>query len=119
MRRRRRLGLVLLLLIVGAGAWAAVALWPRPRPPFHGPHERNVISEAEKDEVPPLLAATWGDGREVRVGKVASLHGATEGRVLAELGEPNQAYEFPVEDFNGEFRIELWNTYPPDDPRSR
>jgi hypothetical protein len=118
----RRLWVVLLLLLV-AGAWGAVFLWPLgpsrglPRA-LRGPSESRLISETEKDAVPPLLAAAWGHGREASVRKVPSLHGATEERVLAELGEPNRTYEFPVEDGGDEFRIELWNTYPPGRPQS-
>lgn len=121
MKRRRLIGL---LVLVAAAATIAVVMWPRlsrelGRTSGRQPSEYRVLSEVEKDAVPPLLAVPWGQGRDERVNKIVALHGATEDQVRAELGEPNQTYEFPVEDGGDEFRIELWNTYPPDAVRSR
>jgi hypothetical protein len=112
---RQRVATFSALLIVG-GVVAAVMLWPRltnRHPVF------RLISEEEKAIVPPLLAGAWGQGREECVGKIEALHGATEERVFSELGEPNQTYEFSIEDPVPEFRIELLNTYPPGHARSR
>ncbi len=113
--KRRRAVIFLVLITMGATA-AAFTLWARSA---KQPSALRVISEEEKATVPSLLAGPWVQDPDARVGKVKALHGADENRVLSELGEPNETFEFPVEEFYGEFRIELWNTYPPDDTRSR
>jgi hypothetical protein len=74
------------------------------------------LSDAEKQKVPPLADQPWGDRQ---VGKIKALHGRTQDEVVADLGEPNQMYEFSIEEGVDEFRIELLNTYPPGHPRSR
>jgi hypothetical protein len=117
MKLRWVVGLFVLAAI--AVAIAAAKVWPRlSRELGRQPPDVRVLSEEEKAAVPPLLAGPWGQGRDEHVGKVPTLHGATEERVLAALGAPSQTYEFPVEDGGDEFRIELWNTYPPGDARS-
>jgi hypothetical protein len=74
------------------------------------------LSDADQDRVPPLADKPWGDER---VDKIEALHGRTQEEVAADLSEPNQTYEFSVEEVRDEFRIELLNTYPPGHPRSR
>jgi hypothetical protein len=76
---------------------------------------RNLL-DAEKEKVPPLADQPWGDRP---VDKIETLHGRTQDEVAADLGEPNQTYEFSIEVGVDEFRIELLNTYPPGRPRSR
>ncbi|MBX9625307.1 MAG: hypothetical protein K2X82_15985 [Gemmataceae bacterium] len=120
---KRRRAVILSVLVVG-GAAAIVASRPRsadrpPDPRGAGHSVFRVLSEAEKDVVPPPLARPWGQDRGKWVDKVEALHRATEERVLAALGEPNQTWEYPVDKAGDEFRIELWNTYPPGDARSR
>ena len=45
------------------------------------------------------------------------LDGQPLGTVLAELGEPERRLEYTMANSpGGEFRVELYNTYPPDDP---
>ena len=101
MKKNRRV-LVVLVLVLACAA----------RIPWQGrDHVEKVISEAEKDAVPPILDQPWGEGREQHVGKVQALHGANQERVQAELGEPNLTYEFPVDEAPGEFRVELHNSY--------
>lgn len=108
------LGMVSLVGILTA------VVWPRPSrerlPP--DPNEVHILSAAEKDIVPPLLNHLWPEF-DPNHGKILALHGATEQQVVTQLGEPNQTREFPVVDVPGEFGIELWNTYPPNDPRSQ
>ncbi|MDA7906688.1 hypothetical protein OAU26_06265 [Mariniblastus sp.] len=53
------------------------------------------------------------------VTKVPKLHGKTDAAVLGTLGKPNQKYEFTMDDAVGEFRIELYNTYPPGAPNNK
>jgi hypothetical protein len=76
----------------------------------------RTLSDAEQHQVPPVADLPWENGP---VGKITALHGRTVAEVAAELGEPNQTYEFSVEDGVDEFRIELLNTYPPGQARSR
>ncbi|MCA9195260.1 MAG: hypothetical protein KDB03_25990 [Planctomycetales bacterium] len=52
------------------------------------------------------------------VEKLPRLHGQTERSVLNRLGKPDQKYEFTMDDAVGEFRIELYNTYPPNSPNN-
>lgn len=58
----------------------------------------------------------WLDLGHAPVEKVERLHGLPVAKVLAEFGEPTYSYEFPMKERAGEFSIELWNFYPPDDP---
>jgi hypothetical protein len=45
------------------------------------------------------------------------LHGQPIGIVVRELGQPDRQLEYAMKESpGGEFRIELYNTYPPDDP---
>jgi hypothetical protein len=88
-------------------------------PSSRGTSSFRVISKDEKAIVPPLLAGPWREGRDESVAKVQSLNGATKAQVLAQLGEPNVTWESPVNQAAGEFRIELRNTYPFEDPRSK
>jgi hypothetical protein len=50
------------------------------------------------------------------VDELKSLEGLTEAQLVAELGEPNSKREFPMKECCTEFQIELYNTYPPDEP---
>jgi hypothetical protein len=44
------------------------------------------------------------------------LEGKTQEALFSEFGKPTQDREFPMSECCGEFQIELYNTYPPDDP---
>ena len=51
------------------------------------------------------------------VEKLPWLHDQALATVLTELGEPDRKMEYTIADSpNGEFRVELYNTYPPNDP---
>lgn len=43
-------------------------------------------------------------------------HGQSKSAMLQLLGEPANEWELTSADVAGEFQIEIWNTYPPDDP---
>lgn len=76
----------------------------------------RTIRDAEKATVPTAADLPWGDRPVDRIG---ALHGLTEAKVVAKLGEPNQTYEFSVAAVADEFRSELLNTYPPGDSSCR
>jgi hypothetical protein len=47
------------------------------------------------------------------------LHGKSLSAVTAELGEPTRQFEYTMATSpGGEFRVELFNTYPPNDPKT-
>lgn len=50
------------------------------------------------------------------VEKLPNLHGQTMEAVIADLGPPSMADDFMLDQPLPEFRIEIYNTYPPDDP---
>jgi hypothetical protein len=53
-------------------------------------------------------------------GKVPALEGRTLKSVVAEIGAPDAQTEFAMGEATiGEFRIELYNTYPPDHAETR
>ena len=52
------------------------------------------------------------------VEKIPRLHGKELPAVIAEFGKPHQTYEFSLADPLPEFRVELYNIYPPDDPKT-
>jgi len=52
------------------------------------------------------------------VEKLPHLHGRPIEAVVAELGEPDSRDEFAMADCGDKFRCELFNTYPPTDPRT-
>jgi hypothetical protein len=53
------------------------------------------------------------------VEKMPWLHGKATEEVLAELGEPSSQFEYTMgKSPGGEFRVELFNTYPPNDPKT-
>jgi hypothetical protein len=59
----------------------------------------------------------WGHHH---VEKLFDLHGKVRGFVVRKLGEPHEEFEYTMENSpNGEFRVELYNTYPPNDPLAR
>lgn len=47
--------------------------------------------------------------------RVTNLHGLTESQVTATLGPPVRTHEFTMAECCDEFRVELYNTYPPDE----
>jgi hypothetical protein len=58
----------------------------------------------------------WG---HAPVEKLPRLHGQTLEAVIAQLGPPDRQLEYRLADSpGGEFRVELYNTYPPDDPKA-
>jgi hypothetical protein len=59
----------------------------------------------------------WFDLGHADVEKLPRLHGRSLAAVLDELGLPDTRYLFPMSECHGEFRIELLNTYPFNDPR--
>jgi hypothetical protein len=66
-----------------------------------------------------VVTASWyWDWGHAWVEKLHHLHGQTPETVVAELGEPNTRHEFAMADCCDEFRIELFNVYPPTDPRT-
>ncbi len=52
------------------------------------------------------------------VEELPGLHGKTMEEVVGELGEPDYSYDFKMDQPMPEFRVELYNTYPPDDPKT-
>jgi hypothetical protein len=57
----------------------------------------------------------WG---HERVEKLPHLHGKPLEVVIASLGEPDQLDYTMADSPDGEFRVELYNTYPPGDPKA-
>lgn len=53
------------------------------------------------------------------VSEVPELHGQSDAAVLEILGDPNQKYEFTMDKAIGEFRVELYNTYPSGSPNNQ
>lgn len=98
-----------LLLGAGGATLAGFALWWLLLG-HSAPAVFHIISDEEKEDVPPVLDQPW---RNELADKITALHGLIEEEVLLALGQPNQAGEFPIEKAVGEFRIELLNTYPP------
>jgi hypothetical protein len=69
--------------------------------------------------VPVVLGAGWWyfDWGHSPVEKLPWSHGQPLAEVVAELGQPHRQLEYAMaESPDGEFRIELYNTYPPNDP---
>ena len=53
------------------------------------------------------------------VEKLPWLHGQPLAKVLAELGQPSRQLEYTMgKSPGGEFRVELYNTYSPNDPKT-
>jgi hypothetical protein len=54
------------------------------------------------------------------VEKMPWLHGQSFEKVLAALGEPSRQIDYTMGTSpGGEFRVELFNTYPPGDPKTK
>jgi len=67
-----------------------------------------------------LAVVVWYyDSPHAPVEKVAALHGQTDHNVLDQLGSPANEHTFTMDEALGEFRIELYNTYPPDSPDNK
>jgi hypothetical protein len=65
------------------------------------------------------VAVSWWyfDWGHDRVEKLPHLHGQPLETVLARLGEPDRQLDYAMADSpDSEFRVELYNTYPPGDP---
>jgi hypothetical protein len=104
---------ILVAVAILCTAWTLrYALAPRSNATAPVEHSRD-----EQKTIPPVVNQPW-EGRSVD--KIRALHGLAVERVAAELDEPNQIYEFSIEDgVDSEFRVELLNTYPPGSPRSK
>jgi hypothetical protein len=64
------------------------------------------------------LAVSWWyfDWAHDHVEKLSYIHGSPIEAVIASLGEPDQQFEYTMANSpGGEFRVELYNTYPPGD----
>jgi hypothetical protein len=67
-----------------------------------------------------LAVAWYFDVGHDPVERLGHLNGKQLRAVLAELGEPDRQLEYTMgESPGGEFRVELYNTYPPNDPKAR
>jgi hypothetical protein len=66
-----------------------------------------------------LLALGWYfDWGHADVEKLPQLHGKSLAAVIAQLGQPDERSEYSLGKQLDEMRIELYNTYPPDDPKT-
>lgn len=65
-----------------------------------------------------MFVAWFFDIGHKDVEKLPRLHGKTLDEVVAELGSPNESDDFKLDQPLPEFRIEIYNTYPPDDPNT-
>ncbi|OAI40984.1 hypothetical protein AYO40_00450 [Planctomycetaceae bacterium SCGC AG-212-D15] len=67
-----------------------------------------------------ILASWWYfDWGHKSVEKLPWLHGQSLAAVIAELGKPDSDFEYTMGTSpDGEFRVELYNTYPPHDPKT-
>jgi len=63
----------------------------------------------------PWWVGAWRDPELVV--KLRHLHGKPLEAVIASLGKPDRQTEFIMAECVGELRTELFNTYPPDDPK--
>lgn len=66
-----------------------------------------------------LAVSCWYfDWAHDQVEKLPRLHGKSREAVVAELGEPDCQLDYTMANSpGGEFRVELYNTYPPGDPK--
>ena len=55
----------------------------------------------------------WFDLPHSDVESVPSLHGMTAPAIISQLGEPDEKYQFTMDECGDEFRVTLFNTYPP------
>ena len=64
------------------------------------------------------LASGWWalDLSHDSIAKIPSLHGLTPRQVTARLGQPDHQTRYTMARATGEFRVELFNTYPPGAP---
>jgi len=64
-----------------------------------------------------LAAAIWYfDIPHAAVEKVPSLHGDSVDQIMDRLGHPAHEFWFAMDEAVGEFRVELFNFYPPKSP---
>jgi len=63
-----------------------------------------------------LVVCWWFDILHDAVEKIPRLHGKELSVVIAEFGKPDQTHEINLADPLPEFRVELYNVFPPDDP---
>lgn len=104
---------ILVILVVGACSKSGPpdADAPRSDPPpalDPGPASDNPLPPSEPG--PPR--------RPGGTDELKHLEGKGEDALKAELGEPTGTREFVMRDCCHEFEIELYNTYPPDDPKN-
>src|SRR4051794_36341901 len=67
------------------------------------------------------VGASWWyfDWGHEPVETLPHLHGKPLDAVLSSLGQPDRQFEYTMaESPGGEFRVKLYNTYPPDDPKA-
>ena len=79
---------------------------------------KNVAMTTAVIAVLVAICVWYLDIPHAPVEKVAGLHGQTDVSVLTRLGTPTHEYTFTMKDPLGEFRIELYNTYPPNSPNN-
>jgi hypothetical protein len=84
---------------------------------------RRTILIAEFAVIAAFLAvgASWWyfDWGHDYVEKLTHLHGKSLQAVIASLGKPDRELDYTMADSpGGEFRIGLFNTYPPGDPKA-
>jgi hypothetical protein len=105
------------ICLSGILALCAVATWTFWYCGILGLPEQHVKHfDSPRHKIPEVANGPWG---EMPVDKIPVLVGATIEKVREQFGAPNHENEFPVDGGLPEFRVELLNTYPPGDPRSR
>lgn len=68
----------------------------------------------------PIGVAWYFDWGHAPVEKLPWLHGQPLDKVIAAFGEPSRQLNYTIGTSpGGEFRVELYNTYPPSDPNTK
>lgn len=65
--------------------------------------------------VPDIVNGPW---ERPGADRISALEGKTDAQVTMLLGKPDSATEFLMDTVHDEFRIGLFNTYPPNGPKS-
>jgi hypothetical protein len=81
---------------------------------------RTIIGKATIAGIAAVALLFWYfDLGHDSVEKLPRLHGKSLDAAIAELGEPDRQDEYAMAECPGdEFRVELYNTYPPGDPKA-